>query len=147
MTANTSKASSLFSDRIPASMMREPVQTLCYRARNAEMLFSWNDEAPVWAPKFRALLHEASCTSFFSASVTLVEYIYSCHGFRTLSQSRLCGLQAFLGWRSSLQLWQYTNVFALSNNTLANNAASSYGGTTINDEACDLIQSLDWHGS
>jgi len=90
VTANTSKASSLFSDRIPASMMREPVQTLCYRARNAEMLFSWNDEAPVWAPKFRALLHEASCTSFFSASVTLVEYLHSCHGFRTLSDSAAC---------------------------------------------------------
>ena len=39
------------------------------------------------------------------------------------------------------------SVFALSNNTLANNAASGYGGAIINDEPCKLIQSLGRHGS
>ena len=65
VTANTSKASSLFSDPIPALMMRESVQTVYERARNIEMLFSWNDEAPVWAPRFRALLSVTACTSCF----------------------------------------------------------------------------------
>ncbi len=146
VTAKTSKASSLFSDPIPASTMRESVQTLYYRARNAEMLFSWNDEAPVWAPKFRALLHEAACTSFFLCFCNVCRILI----FMLVTVSIPCqnpdsaACRPFWGGGA---VYSSGSVFALSNNTLANNAASGYGGRTINDEPCDLIQSLGWHGS
>lgn len=131
VTANTSKASSLFSDRIPASMMREPVQTLCYRARHAEMLFSWNDEAPVWGPKFRALLHEASCTSFFLCFCNpcrVLIFLSRFHNPVRIQTLRLAGLfgmeeqltalavhqcvcpqQQHIGKQCSKQLWGYNH--------------------------------------